>query len=403
MERRRSSKSFNQDDISTTALSTIKDKPSILVRNHPRLSESKKIDMADTIRKVKNEASFRSCMSIFVHSRTFTTFIFAIIIINTALLVLQTFESVAVRADWYFSVIDSVFLGIYILELVLKLYVLRRDYFRDNWNVLDFIIVIVNILDYILPLLFSTLASGKLVAFDILRMFKIFKAIRALRVLRAIRFMTNLQVIMNTCIQSVHSMGAIVGLMLLFMYMFAVIGRGMYAHADPTRFGSLWIALFTLFQLLTLDDWFFIYEDVVSADPYSSHIIIYLIAYIVIEYLIFLNLFVAVLVDNFQLTLYAAYGDPKDKTVKIEEDDTLYDLVNSGDDDSLFEGDNSKKKMPIEEAYPTANEWEKTTLKRFFQILPAIEYNMYVYQQQQTTLNLIVDLCAEQSERPTSL
>jgi len=34
---------------------------------------------------------------------------------------------------------------------------------------------------------------------------------------------------------------------------------------------------------------------------------------------------VAVLVDNFQLTLYAAYGDPKDKTVKIEEDDTLYD------------------------------------------------------------------------------
>lgn len=49
--------------------------------------------------------------------------------------------------------------------------------------------------------------------------------------------------------------------------MFAVIGRGMYSHADPKRFGSLWLALFTLFQLLTLDDWFFIYEDVVKADP----------------------------------------------------------------------------------------------------------------------------------------
>ena len=49
--------------------------------------------------------------------------------------------------------------------------------------------------------------------------------------------------------------------------MFAVVGRGMYSHADPTRFGSLWLALFTLFQLLTLDDWFFIYEDVVKADP----------------------------------------------------------------------------------------------------------------------------------------
>lgn len=52
--------------------------------------------------------------------------------------------------------------------------------------------------------------------------------------------------------------------------MFAVIGRGMYAHADPSRFGSMWLALFTLFQLLTLDDWFFIYEDVVKADPSMS-------------------------------------------------------------------------------------------------------------------------------------
>lgn len=52
--------------------------------------------------------------------------------------------------------------------------------------------------------------------------------------------------------------------------MFAVIGRGMYSHADPTRFGSLWLALFTLFQLLTLDDWFYIYEDVKKADPSKS-------------------------------------------------------------------------------------------------------------------------------------
>ena len=49
--------------------------------------------------------------------------------------------------------------------------------------------------------------------------------------------------------------------------MFAVIGRGLYAHADPAHFGNLFYALFTLFQLLTLDDWFDIYLTVTRNDP----------------------------------------------------------------------------------------------------------------------------------------
>ena len=49
--------------------------------------------------------------------------------------------------------------------------------------------------------------------------------------------------------------------------MFAVVGRGLYAEADPLHFGNIIKALFTLFQLLTLDDWFDIYRGVANADP----------------------------------------------------------------------------------------------------------------------------------------
>lgn len=38
--------------------------------------------------------------------------------------------------DWYFTIIDSVFLGIYVMECVLKLFVLRLEYFKDYWNLL---------------------------------------------------------------------------------------------------------------------------------------------------------------------------------------------------------------------------------------------------------------------------
>ena len=43
---------------------------------------------------------------------------------------------------------------------------------------------------------------------------------------------------------------------------FAVIGRDLYGRVDPSRYGNLGRAVFTLFQLITLDDWFQMYSDI---------------------------------------------------------------------------------------------------------------------------------------------
>ena len=48
---------------------------------------------------------------------------------------------------------------------------------------------------------------------------------------------------------------------------FAIIGRGLYGSVDPGRFGNLAKACFTLFQLITLDDWFYMYSDVRDRYP----------------------------------------------------------------------------------------------------------------------------------------
>lgn len=55
---------------------------------------------------------------------------------------------------------------------------------------------------------------------------------------------------------------------------FAVIGRGLYADIDQERFGNIGSAALTLFQLLTLDDWFYIYSDAVARDPSKSRVYI---------------------------------------------------------------------------------------------------------------------------------
>ncbi|XP_014676608.1 PREDICTED: cation channel sperm-associated protein 1-like [Priapulus caudatus] len=154
----------------------------------------------------------------------------------------------------------------------------------------DLTIVVANLVDFVMPLVIENIGGFNGAAiFRLLRIFRAIRALRALRVLRTIRFLNNLQVIMNTCLQSVQSMGAIVTLMALFIYMFAVIGRGLYATNDPDRFGNVGIAAFTLFQLLTLDDWFYIYRDVTREDSGAWHVFIYLVVYIVMEYFIFLK------------------------------------------------------------------------------------------------------------------
>jgi len=42
---------------------------------------------------------------------------------------------------------------------------------------------------------------------------------------------------------------------------FALIGRSVFGEALPYRFGNLWYSFFTLFQMLTLDDWYTVVEE----------------------------------------------------------------------------------------------------------------------------------------------
>jgi cation channel sperm-associated protein 1 len=162
------------------------------------------------------------------------------------------------------------------------------------------IIIITHFIEIFLDLITETL--GMSIDLSSLSFFKFLKSLRALRVLRAIKFLPNLQIIISTIIQSLMSISSIAALMLLFMFVFAVVGRELFREDDEKRFGNFIKTSLTLFQLLTLDDW----GDILEDNGYKPLMFIYLFLYIVCEYFVFLNLFVAVLVDNFQMSIEAA-------------------------------------------------------------------------------------------------
>lgn len=95
--------------------------------------------------------------------------------------------------------------------------------------------------------------------------------------------------------------------MMLIPDIFAIIGRDLYGAVDPDRYGNLGKAVFTLFQLITLDDWFLMYSDINPGNHTiiitsslitvtnlyflgQEHILVFLILFIAIETLIFIKL-----------------------------------------------------------------------------------------------------------------
>ncbi|XP_071486889.1 cation channel sperm-associated protein 1-like [Diadema antillarum] len=345
--------------------------------------------------KVLRQAGFlRRQLYDLTESTLFNGFIMTVILLNTVILCALTFSVVQVRAGWHMKIVDYVLLVIYFVECVLKIYVWRLDFFKEQWNVMDFMIVLSNLADFSIDVFYG----GEVQILAILSIFRAMRALKALRVLRTVRFLRSLQVIMNTCLQSVQSMGAIVMLISLFLYMFAVIGRGLYSEIDKERFGNLSSAAMTLFQLLTLDDWFYIYRDAVARDPRNGHIILYLITYIFLEYFIFLNLFVAVLVDNFQLTLEAASKrDAQRKAAQKAAEDALFDDGTQSHPIEMKPTVSSithanVRMRSIDDYYSSEDytDGDKKYLSHFLQLMASIEQNGHFLRNQQGTLDKVV-------------
>ncbi|KAJ1497539.1 Cation channel sperm-associated protein 1 [Coelomomyces lativittatus] len=81
-----------------------------------------------------NYSWFRKQCFYISSSNLFSSSILAVIGINTLILALQTTYILNSNYGWYFAVLDQVFLGIYIMEMLLKIYVYRWFYFKSGWN-----------------------------------------------------------------------------------------------------------------------------------------------------------------------------------------------------------------------------------------------------------------------------
>lgn len=95
----------------------------------------------------------------------FVTFITAVIIFNAVILGLETSRPVMEAAGPLILALDAACLAVFVVEIAMKLVALGPRFFRNGWNIFDFVIVGV-----------SLVPAGQG-----------FTALRALRILRVLR------------------------------------------------------------------------------------------------------------------------------------------------------------------------------------------------------------------------
>ncbi len=218
-----------------------------------------------------------------VSGRWFQRFIILTILLAGVLAGIETDAAMLANHGSVLRALDRLVLGIFIVECLLKIAACGPrpwNYFRDGWNVFDFIIVVLCLLP-----MNSQFAV-------------VLRLGRTLRLLRLVSALPKLQLLVDALIKSFSSMGYVGILLGLMFYIYAIAGVHLFGLHDKEHFGSLSRAFFTLFQTITLDDWKFLFASAQGSSPTIAAI--YFVTFILLGTMIMLNLFIGIIMNSMQ-------------------------------------------------------------------------------------------------------
>ncbi|XP_015747869.1 PREDICTED: sodium channel protein 60E-like [Acropora digitifera] len=210
-------------------------------------------------------------------------------------------------------VANFVFTGIFALEAVVKIVTLRTHYFKKAWNVFDFVIVISSLVDVVLD---EFNANEGTVSPSLLRVLRIF---RIARLLRLVEFAKGIRRLLWALMISLPALFNIGTLLFMVIFIYAIIGMSAFGHvkregelSDTVNFETFGSALLLLFRLSTGSGWNDImdallleppdcdpsYMDLPNGNCGSFSAIIYLASYIIVVFLVIVNMYIAIILEN---------------------------------------------------------------------------------------------------------
>ncbi len=213
-----------------------------------------------------------------VKSNAWTYSITILIIINTIIMGMETYPSLMSSYGSLLVFLDHFILYIFIVELTIRFIAHGMNFLKDPWSLFDLCVVGIALIP----------SQG---AFSALR------AARALRILRLISIFPKLRGVIEGLVMAIPGIGAIAAVMGIIICVFGLMASKLYGAEFPQWFGNFHTAIFSLFQIMTLEGWPEIVRTVMQDKPYAW---LFFISYILIGTFSVLNLFIAVIVEAMQ-------------------------------------------------------------------------------------------------------
>ena len=233
-----------------------------------------------------------------VLSSIFQNMIITLIIINGITMGIETSRSLDMSYREVIEYFNSFVIAVFTIEIIMRIYVHRVEFFKDPWSIFDFIIVAI-----------SLVPAGE--GLEIIRV------LRVLRLFRLITVIPQMRKVVSALGSVIPGMSSIAAILILFFYVFAIMATQLYSETFPQWFGTLGESFYTLFQIMTLESWSMgVVRPVMEVHPHSW---VFFIIFILIATFIMVNLIIAIVVDAMSaISQDGSSIDSKEETTLVE-------------------------------------------------------------------------------------
>ncbi|KAM9568821.1 cation channel sperm-associated protein 2-like [Salvelinus alpinus] len=251
-------------------------------------------------------------LNMFAHwileSKIFMNIIVILIILNTIVLEIQAevFDNMDPKLEivkLVLEMLDWSILVIFFLEILLKWLDNFWNFWKSTWNIFDFAVTMLSVIPEIVKV-FKGVDTDHL---EIVALLKKFRILRSLKIISKFR---QIRLIVLAIYKTFKAMTFIFLLLLVFAYIFAVVGVILFESYTRSNveglvynmnFKDIYNSFITLFILFTMDHWYALLADTRKVPELDKGICgLYIILWLLIGSFVFRNIFVGIMVNNFQ-------------------------------------------------------------------------------------------------------
>ncbi|XP_030608437.1 sodium channel protein type 4 subunit alpha B-like [Archocentrus centrarchus] len=267
-----------------------------------------------------------------VSKQAFDIMIMMLIIVNMVTMMVETDEQ-SERMESILNKINMVFIVIFTTECLIKIFALRCYFFTVAWNIFDFVVIILSIVGIVLADIIEKYFVSP-------TLFRVIRLARIGRVLRLIRAAKGIRTLLFALMMSMPALFNIGLLLFLVMFIYAIFGMANFAYVkkqdgidDMFNFETFGNSMICLFQISTSAGWDNLLSPIMSSPPDECDLnfintgtntrgncgnpsvgIAFFVSYIIISFLIVVNMYIAIILENFSVAT-------EESTEPLSEDD----------------------------------------------------------------------------------